>query len=188
MTDDVIIFWFWTLKSVKSVFRMKHDQRMIIRFLWNEGIDAHEITHKLQAQFDEYAYALRMVRFWITEVRIGRQDLHDEVHTEKTLLDDLDAKILAILEKSPFKSARSIAETLDIAYSIVLLYLHDSINFRLFHLYLVPHLLTHDLREKWMEYAQAMLPVLHTAERDNWYHLVTNDESWFFLNISSRRM
>jgi hypothetical protein len=37
--------------------------------------------------------------------------------------------------------------------------------------------LTHDLREKWMEYAQAMLPVLHIAERDGWHHLVISDES-----------
>jgi hypothetical protein len=35
----------------------------------------------------------------------------------------------------------------------------------------------HDLCEKRMEYAQAMLPVLHAAERDGWYHIVTNDES-----------
>jgi hypothetical protein len=35
----------------------------------------------------------------------------------------------------------------------------------------------YDLREKRMEYAQAMLPVGHAAERDNWHHLVTGDES-----------
>jgi hypothetical protein len=52
----------------------------------------------------------------------------------------------------------------------------------------VPHLLTHDLREKRMEYAQVILLVLYAAERDSWHHLVTSDESWFFLNISPRRM
>jgi hypothetical protein len=59
----------------------------------------------------------------------------------------------------------------------VLLYLHDSIGFKLFHLHWIPHLLTDDLREKWKEYARTMLPFLHAAERDGWYHLVTNDES-----------
>jgi hypothetical protein len=39
-----------------------------------------------------------------------------------------------------------------------------------------------------MEYAQAMLPILHAAERDGWHHLVTDNESWFILNISPRRM
>jgi histone-lysine N-methyltransferase SETMAR len=33
-----------------------------------------------------------------------------------------------------------------------------------------------------------MLPFLHIAERDGWHHFVTGDESWFFFNISPRRM
>jgi hypothetical protein len=78
---------------------------MIIRFLWGEGIDANQITARLQAQFGEHIYKLRTARFWIAKVLFGRQDLHDEIRTGKPLLDDLDAKILAILNKSPFKSA-----------------------------------------------------------------------------------
>jgi hypothetical protein len=70
----------------------------------------------------------------------------------------------------------------------MLLYLHDSIGFRSFHLHWVPHLVTNDLLEKRMEYAQAMLPVLHVTERDSWHHLVASDNPWFFLNTSSRRM
>jgi hypothetical protein len=76
------------------MFRIKYDQRIIIRFLWNERIDAHEITHRFQAQFSKYAYALRTVRFWIVEARLGHQNLYDEIHTRRSLLDDLDAKIL----------------------------------------------------------------------------------------------
>jgi hypothetical protein len=80
---------------------------VIIRFLSNEEIAADEITTRLQAQFAEYAYKLRTVRFWIGEVRFGRQEVHDEIRTGKPPLDDVDAKILAILDKSPFESARS---------------------------------------------------------------------------------
>jgi hypothetical protein len=43
----------------------------------------------------------------------------------------------------------------------------------------VLHLLMHNLRERQMEYAQAILPVLHAAKRDGWHHVVTGDESWF---------
>jgi hypothetical protein len=32
------------------------------------------------------------------------------------------------------------------------------------------------------------LPFLHAAERDIWYYLMTGEESWFFLNISPRRI
>jgi hypothetical protein len=68
---------------------------------------------------------------------------------------------------------------LDIADSTVLLHLHNSVDFRLFHLRWISHLLTHDLLEKRMKYAQAMLPFLCTAEADRWHHLLTDDESWF---------
>jgi hypothetical protein len=108
---------------------------MIIRFLWNERINAHEITHRLQAQFGKHACAFQTARFWIIEVQLGRQDLHDEIRTGRPPLDDLDAKIVDILDKSPFESARSIGETPDVAHSIVLLHLHDSIDFRSFHLH-----------------------------------------------------
>jgi hypothetical protein len=90
------------LKSVKDLFMMEYDQRMIIQFLWNEGIDANQITARLQAQFGEHAYKFRTVRFWIAEVRLGRQDFHDEIRTGISPLDDLDAKTFAILDKSPF--------------------------------------------------------------------------------------
>jgi hypothetical protein len=120
---------------------------MIIRFLWNERIDAHEMRHRFQAQFDEHAYRLRTVQFWITEVRLDRQDLHDEICTGRHPLDDLDVKILVILDKSPFELTCSIAETLRVAHLIMLMHLYDSIGFRLVYLYWVPCLLMHDLRE-----------------------------------------
>jgi hypothetical protein len=95
---------------------------------------------------------------------------------------------LAILDKSPFESARSIAERLCVGHLTVLEYLHTSIGFRSFHLRWVPYLLAGDLRQKQKEYATAMLPFLHAAERDCWHHLVTGDKSWFFFNKSLYRM
>jgi hypothetical protein len=114
---------------------MEYDQILIIRFLWDKKIDTHEIAHRLQEQFGEHAYALRTFRFCITEVWLDRQDFHDDSHIRRHPLDDLDAKILSILDKSPFESVRSITETLFVAYSRVLLHIHDSISFRSFHLH-----------------------------------------------------
>jgi hypothetical protein len=33
-----------------------------------------------------------------------------------------------------------------------------------------------------------MLPFLYAAQRDGWHHLLPGGESWFFFNISPRRM
>jgi hypothetical protein len=95
-------------------------------------------------------------------------------------------KILAILNKSLFESAHPIAERLLVAYSTVLQHLHESLGFKSFYLHWVPDQLTCDLRRKRNEYARAMLPFLHAAEQDGWHHLVTGNESCFFINISLR--
>jgi hypothetical protein len=58
-----------------------------------------------------------------------------------------DAKILSILNKYPFESLHSIAETLRIAHSTMLLHLHDFNCFRSFYLHWVPNLFTYDLHE-----------------------------------------
>jgi hypothetical protein len=144
---------------------MEYDQRVIIRFLSNEGIAADEITTRFQAQFAEHAYKLRTVRFWIGDARFGRQDFHDEIGTGRPPLDDVDAKILTILNKSPFESMRSIAERLCVSHAIVLNYLHLSIDFKSFHLPWVSYLLTEDLRQKRKDDARAMLPLLYVTQR-----------------------
>jgi hypothetical protein len=118
---------------------MEYGQKVIIRFLSNEEIAANEITTRFQAQFAEHAYKLRTVRFWIDEVRcgsvrFGRQGLHHEIRTGRRPLDDVDANILAILNKSPFESARSVIERLRVSHATMLNHLYLSIGFKSFHL------------------------------------------------------
>jgi hypothetical protein len=50
-----MIFPVCTLKSVKSAFGVEQDERVIIKFLWNERTDARQIASRLQAQFVEHA-------------------------------------------------------------------------------------------------------------------------------------
>jgi hypothetical protein len=119
---------------VKRPYLIEYDQRVIIRFLSNDGIAADEITTRLQAQFSEQTYKLRTIRFWTGEVRFGRHDLHNAIRTGRRLLEDVDAKILAIVNKSPFDSELSMAARLRVSHATVLNYSHLSIDFKLFHL------------------------------------------------------
>jgi hypothetical protein len=48
---------------------MGYGQRVIIKFLVNDGLSADEIEEKPGAQFTEDAYSLRTVQFWIAEVQ-----------------------------------------------------------------------------------------------------------------------
>jgi hypothetical protein len=109
---------------VKLPFRRKCNQKVIIKILWNKTTDIHKIKQKLQAQFHEKAYALRIVQLWIGESCRGRQDLHDDLRLGRSPLNDFNAEILATLNTSPFESAQSIAETLLVGHATVLWHLH----------------------------------------------------------------
>jgi hypothetical protein len=159
------------------MFGMEYGKRVIINFLWNEGTLAHDIAAQFQAQLGEHAYQLRTIRFCIPEAWLSRQDLHDEIRSGRPIPDELDAKIRVRLDKSPIKSTHLIAERPFVAHPIVLRHLHDFIRCKLFHLHSVPHLLTAEMYEKRKEHAIAILPFLHTTERDGWSHLVIGHES-----------
>jgi hypothetical protein len=103
---------------------MESDQKVILKFLLNKRVDARDIANKLQTHLGENIYALRTIRFWIAEIMIDRQDLHHEISARRPLLDDIAAKILAVLAISPFESTRSVAERLPVVHPTVLLHLH----------------------------------------------------------------
>jgi hypothetical protein len=73
-----------TLKDVTLAILMEYEQHVIIKFLFNEGASARQIAERLRAQFHKDVYALRTVQFWITLVRRGRENVHDELRNEKT--------------------------------------------------------------------------------------------------------
>jgi hypothetical protein len=50
---------------------MEYEQRLIIKFLKNESVDAHEIHMRLSAQFGGQIYTLHTIRFWVREMQRG---------------------------------------------------------------------------------------------------------------------
>jgi hypothetical protein len=79
--------------DVQAPFPIEYGQRVIIKFLFNDGFDPRQIMEKLDAQFHEDACSLRAVQFWIGEVRRGREDLHDELRAGRRSEEHITAKI-----------------------------------------------------------------------------------------------
>jgi hypothetical protein len=123
----------------RSFFKKPHSRIRFDLFNFSKGLHPKYMViwkPNSRTQHVRLGHVLSDGTIWLS-----RQDLHNENRTARSPPDDIDAKILAIWDKSPFDSTRSIGETLYIVHSTVLLHLHDSIGFRSFHLLWVPHLL-----------------------------------------------
>jgi hypothetical protein len=116
--------------------------------------------------------------FGFGEIKRGREDLHDARRSGRGRIESLTAQIKVLLDENCFVSARSIAETLQVSHSSVLKHLHQDLGFQFFHLRLVPHMSTPELKEQRPTYATEMIVVLLSAQKDGWHHLVSGDESW----------
>jgi hypothetical protein len=105
-----------------------------------------------------------------------------------TSCPDLTRRIQKVLDHSPFESALSIADILQVSRSTVLKPLHGDLWLRCFYLHWVPHLLTPELKEQRRRYAREIITVLEPVMEDGWPDFVTENKSLFFLSYSPRRM
>jgi hypothetical protein len=64
-------------------------------------------------------------RFWIGEVRHGREDLHRKIYSDGHSLDGPDIKILILLDKSTLELIRMIAVTMIVGHPTVSSHLHS---------------------------------------------------------------
>jgi hypothetical protein len=167
---------------------MEYEQRVFIKLLTNESVDAHKIYTRLSAQFGEQTDALRTIQFPVREIQRGREDLHDEHRSGRLALDCIDTQTISILEKVPFESACSTAQVLNVDHATVLHRLHEKVRFKSYCLRWVLHLLTGELRAKCKELTGLIIPSREAARKDVWGHLVTGDEPWFFLLSDPHRM
>jgi hypothetical protein len=113
---------------------MDFEQRVIIRLLSKEGVDANRIHTRLSAQFRDETYSLRSVQRWCQYVRQGRELMDDEPRAGRPPSDFLDIQIPSNLEKYPFHSAYSLTEILKVSHATILKHLHDALGMKHFHL------------------------------------------------------
>jgi hypothetical protein len=113
---------------------MDFEQRVIIRFLFKENLDANDIHTRLLAQLGDEDDSLRSVQRWYQYVRQGRELMHHEPRSGTAPVDFFDIQILSNLEKYPFHSADPLAEILKMSHAMMLKHLHDALGMKYFHL------------------------------------------------------
>jgi hypothetical protein len=98
-------------------------------------------------------------------------------------LEDIDTRILQVLEVEPCSSVRTIAEFLKIPTSTVHIHPSISLNMKSRHFKWIPHFLDDDPRAKWLESARQLLDILQVQERCHFRDLITGDETWVYLDM-----
>jgi hypothetical protein len=88
------------------------------------------IVAERAAVYHKDAFDENRVKYWLHEIKLHRSDLSDRPNSGQLPLEDIDARILQVLEAEPWSSIRTIAEFLKIPASTVHLHLPTSLNMK----------------------------------------------------------
>jgi hypothetical protein len=123
------------------------------------------------------------VKHWLHETKLHRSDLSDRPSSGRLPFENIDARILEVLEAEPWSSVRTIAELRKIPASTVHLHLTTSLNMKSQHFKGITHFLDDDLRVKRLEDARQLLDVLQAQERCHLRDPITGDETWIYFDM-----
>jgi hypothetical protein len=122
------------------------------------------IVAELAAVSHKNAFNENRVKYWLHEIKLHRSDMNDRPSSGRPPLEDIDARILQVLEAEPWSSVRTITEFLKILALTVHLHLTTSLNMKSRHFKWVPHFLDDDLRDKRLEGVRQLLGVLQAQD------------------------
>jgi hypothetical protein len=162
---------------------MEIESRYVMSCLHRKGMKLLAIVAEPAAVYYEDAFDENRVKYWLHEIRLHHSDLSHRPSSGWPPLEDIDTRILQVLEAEPWPSVRTIAEFLTIPGSTVHLYRITSLNMKNRHFKWVPHFLDDDLRAKQLEGARQLLDVLQAQERCHFRDLITENEVWAYLDM-----
>jgi transposase len=116
--------------NIRFEFHMKIEQRSVVSCLHRKGITLPTIVVELMTVSHEDAIDENRVKYWLHEIELHRSDLSDQSNSGRPPLEDIDARILQVLEAEPWSLVRTIAEFLKSPSLTVHLHLTTSLNMK----------------------------------------------------------
>jgi hypothetical protein len=110
---------------------MEYKQRVVIKFLTNERISAHEISTRLSAPLSAYTDTLHLIQFWMREIQCRREEPADERSSGRPVRDHIDAKIISMEQNAPLDPACSVARARNMDNAKALNHLQEKWGFRI---------------------------------------------------------
>jgi hypothetical protein len=127
---------------------MEIEQIYVVSYLHRKGMKRSAMVAEPAAVYHEDIIDENKGKYLLHEIKLHRFDLSDRPSAGRPPLEDIDIRILQVLEAEPWSSVRTIAELLKIYPSTVHLHLTTSLNMKSRHFKCVPHFLNDDLRAK----------------------------------------
>jgi hypothetical protein len=87
--------------------------------------------------------------------------------------------------EQPFHSAYALADIIDVSHAMILTHFRNSPGIKLLHLLWMQNQLTEQLRASRIRKCQELLLLLERMEANKFGDILTGDESWFMLSIST---
>jgi transposase len=113
---------------------MEVEQRYIIKFFVEEGMNGTEIINTLKNHYGPDALKQNQVYYWINEVNSRRKDLSNIPSPGRASDEGLDDCIAKALAEDPHLSARKIAKALHISTFTVRHHLTNSLGMKCYHM------------------------------------------------------
>jgi hypothetical protein len=136
------------VSNVRLELQIKIEQMYVMSYLRRKGMKLPVIVAELAAISQEDAFDENRMKYWLHEIKLYRSDLSDRPSSGQPPLEDIDTRILQILEVESWSLIRTIAEFLKIPASTVHLHPTTSLNTKSRRFKWVPHFLDDDLRAK----------------------------------------
>ena len=159
-------------------------QRYVIAFFHRQQMSAQDIQTKLAEVYGSQAYQIGSVTYWIRQIILGRENLHDEPKREKPIDESITIAVQAQIEQNPLMSARQIAKVLNISPTTVVYRLSNILHYKCLHTMWVPHHLSAIQKKNRTDIAKSMLPLLVNEKRTHFANIYTGDESWFLFEYT----
>jgi hypothetical protein len=104
-----------------------------------------------------------------------------DLHTGGRTVDkELVNKISKEVTENRYLSLRQLAEKVGSNKTTVARILHNTLGFSRYQANWVPHLLSDEQKKTRVSISKKMLQILSADEKNNFSHILTGDESWFF--------
>jgi hypothetical protein len=105
--------------NIRLELQMEIEQSSVVNCLHCKEMKLPAIVAELAAVSHEYAFDENRVKYWLHEIKFHCSDLSDRPSSGRHPLEDIDARILQVLEAEPWSSVRTNAEFLTIPASTV---------------------------------------------------------------------